>query len=44
MIAGMYKTPFLAASDVVDFHHAGIAKLAADLLADTRETTAKKML
>lgn len=42
MIAGMYKTPFLAASDVVDFHHAGIAKLAADLLADTRETTAKK--
>ncbi len=37
----MNKTLFLAASDVVDFHHPQIAKLAADLRADSHATTAK---
>jgi len=37
----MDKTPFLAVSNIVDFHHPAIAKLAIGLLANSHEVTAK---
>jgi len=38
----MNKTPFLSASDTVDYHHPAVAKLATELRSTSPEATAKR--